>query len=734
MRAAGLALVLTISALAAPLHAQGDDGASLTISFANGTTTFHVGEIIPVELSFRALAPDTYDISTRDYDRSGRLDIEQFHVNPPGRDPLQKYYSLGVFMGGGLGSAETLSSQPYVVHEDLNEWVALDKPGHYTLYVTSWRVSRRAATRNEPVELQSNTLEFDIVAADPAWQQQTLSAAVATLNMDSTTKDEKEEALRTLRYLDTPDSARELVHLIGTASGDGDWDEVAGLAGSPYQRLAVDELEKEMSAPNTALTGSYLYILTKLKFQLANKPLPPYPKDDAQAQQAWQKQRKNQDEKYAALQDALYDQAATLVASKFGPAKAETVKALLQQASSSPEDSGLLRSIPPELIASTFVSLSEDGQWDLLTSSWERLKIPTMVAPLEKIAEEPDIKYQGLRDLVFECLYDLDPDIARPIFLKEIQQPHLEDGTPAVKSTTLTRLPDETLPQFDQMLAARLAVKNSPTTDLDAQLTGRYATKAILPKVKEIYQSSVGTWDCEAEDGFVLYFLHTDPDYGVKRLAVAPSACMENSLPAVVKMKRWNEVEPGIIARMNGPDLWRAGQAAEALSRYGDAEAEKALWQRLKQFHVQWAGRADELAVYRPDAKKDVSEAMEFGAALVEAIGKAQGWLLTNDQIRALEDLAFGQERESVKQWQWSSPVELDVNFLGEGLMQATVHQYSEMDMASLLSKIEQYPAGTEFQLNVSGPQDKVAAATARIEDAAATYGVQIEEPTPSDH
>lgn len=179
---------------------------------------------------------------------------------------------------------------------------------------------------------------------------------------------------------------------------------------------------------------------------------------------------------------------------------------------------------------------------------------------------------------------------------------------------------------------------------------------------------------------------------------------------------------------MNGPDLWRAGQAAEALSRYGDAEAEKALWQKLEQFHAQWAGRADELAVSHPDTKKDAREAAEFGAALVEAIGKAQGWLLTNEQIGALENLAFGQERENVKQWQWSSPIDLDVNFFGEDYMQATVRQYSEMDMASLLGKIEQYPQGTEFRLSVSGPQDKAAEATAAIENAAANRGLQIEE------
>jgi hypothetical protein len=31
-----------------------------------------------------------YDLEMRNYDRSGRLNIEQFHLTPPGRDPLQQ--------------------------------------------------------------------------------------------------------------------------------------------------------------------------------------------------------------------------------------------------------------------------------------------------------------------------------------------------------------------------------------------------------------------------------------------------------------------------------------------------------------------------------------------------------------------------------------------------------------------------------------------------------------------
>jgi hypothetical protein len=76
----------------------------------------------------------------------------------------------------------------------LNEWVALDDPGHYTLYVTTGRVSRRGPTKDEPLQLRSNSLEFDVVAASPEWQEQTLAAAVSfsTLLRAPMTKTEKQ--------------------------------------------------------------------------------------------------------------------------------------------------------------------------------------------------------------------------------------------------------------------------------------------------------------------------------------------------------------------------------------------------------------------------------------------------------------------------------------------------------------------------------------------------------------
>jgi HEAT repeat protein len=717
--------------LAAPLYPQEDSGVSLTIRFSDGTSHFHVGEIIPIELTFRASNLGAYDMETRNYDRSGRLNIEQFHVTPPGRDPLRAYYANSASFGGGLGGPRVLSTEPQIMREDLNEWVALDRPGHYSIYVTSGRVSRRDANKNAQVELRSNRLEFDVVGADPAWQEQTVRSAAVTLDMDSSTTEEKNTALRSLRFLDTPASVHELVRLLGQQSDGVGWEEVAGLSGSRDQSLAVRELKEQMGDPDIALTRNYLNTLAKLKFQLDNEPLPPYPEKDNEQQKKWIERRQAQDKNLGELEDALYQQATTLVPIKRGTARAKTVQALLQRPTRLPGDVKPLVGLPADEIATAFLNLSQDQQWNLLSTFWERLKAPAMTEPLKRVARQPDMNHQQLRDVAFRCLFDLDPDEATPIFMEEIKHPHLDNGMFTVKGETLGLLPKETLPEFDQLLSARLQQKDSRTTGLDAQLIGRYSTNAVLPQVKATYESSSGKWDCVTEDGFVLYFLRVDPDYGVKRLALAPSFCMTRSLPAAIKMHRWSEVEPGIIARLNGSDLNRARQAAETLAKYGSPQAEKALWERLRRFHAQWSGRADEL-IDRPGMQKDANEAVGFQYGLVESIGRAEAWLLTNEQIIDLENMALGQVRDNVKEWHWNSPVHLNISLFGEGI-QASIDQYSVNDLASLRDKLAQYPRGTKFRLNVSSSPERVASALAAIDDVVAEHGLQIEGPGPTD-
>jgi hypothetical protein len=720
-----LRVTLAALFLASPLFAQNKGEADLTIRFASGANRFHVGEIVPLELSFRANGPDVYGIDLRSYDRSGRLDIEQFHVTPAGRDPLKHYFSLGAFMGGGLGSSRVLSDTPVVMRDELNEWVALDQPGHYSLYVTSTRVSR-ASGQNEHVELQSNSLEFDIDPADSAWLQQKLDGSLSVLDTDSSSDTDKTAARRVLRFLDTPASVHALVILLGTSPPGNRWDAVAGLAGSSHPALVVQELEQQMSAPNIALSSDYLQILAKLKFQLDHDDLPPYPRKDTDEQKAWNENTSSYMKGFNELQNRVYDQAAEIVATKVGVARAETLHALLLRPSNpANNDHAPSASVSRVDVAATFLNLSPTEQWSMLSMSWNRIKDPTMFAPLKKIAEQPDESFPMLRDQALRRLYDLDPVQAAPIFLEEMQHPHLDNGRFTVKVDTLGLLPDETLPKFDEMLASRIEDKQSRTRDLDAQLIGRYSTSAILPRVKAVYETNAGRWDCVTEDGFVRYFLRVDSDYGIARLTRAPSVCMVVSLPAAVRMHRWSEVEPSIITDLNDPYPYRARQAAEALAKYGSPEAEKALWERMRKFHEQWSERGNELTM-RPGMKQDANEAVGFQYGLVRSIGAAQAWLLTNDEITELENLALGQERENVKHWHWSD-VRVNASFVGDTFL-ASANQYVETDIASLVAKLAQYPSGTRVSLSFAGSTDRIDAVRAAIQKVAADHNFGLIE------
>jgi hypothetical protein len=124
----------------------------------------------------------------------------------------------------------------------------------------------------------------------------------------------------------------------------------------------------------------------------------------------------------------------------------------------------------------------------------------------------PEIKHQMLRDAALQRLDELDPAEATPYILGEIKHPHVDNGIFTVRAKTLGVLPQHTLPEFDQLLAERLERKNAQTMPLDARLVGRYSAKVILPRVKALYETAAGQWDCVTEDGFILYFLRTQPD------------------------------------------------------------------------------------------------------------------------------------------------------------------------------------------------------------------------------
>ena len=656
-------------------------------------------------------------MSTRNYDRSGRLLMEQFHVDPAGRDPLHDHYEGGLFggfIGGGAsGGDKQLSADPETIREELNEYVALDKPGHYSLYATSGRVIRRDGAKFENVTLRSNTLEFEVVDASPGWQAQTLATALAVLRDSASTYDEKRAAARTLRFLDSPDSVRELARQITAPGDDSRWEFVAGILGSRHRQEAVAALEAQLTAPDAAITQEFISALSETKFALDHQLLPPYPGDDPEPRKAWEARAQEIVKQYQQLQDDFYAQAARLAGSKSGTARAETVRTLLLR----PADGTGMRPVPglPDAeIASAFALLTPREQSTLLQVFWERMKTPGIARALETVLDQPDRGDEMLRAEALKRLYEVDPRVGRTYILAEIRRPQTHGQTFLAKSLTL--LADETLPEFDEMLAARLEAKDRPAMGVDARVIGRYSTAAILPRVKAVYEKSAGQWACDIEDGLVSYFLRVDRDYGLERVRANAGNCMTESLKAVVAGGKWSAVEPAVIAKLNDTDAWAARGAAETLARYGSPKAEKALWQRVRAFHKQWADREADLTA-ATNMPRDANDAVALQFGLLASLGHAQAWLLDNDQIAELEGLALGTEKQNVQSWHWESPVAVNLIELFDGDVQGIIGPFVTNGVAQLQAKLAQFPRGTVFNLSVNGAPERLAPAVRAVHE-----------------
>src|ERR1700683_79232 len=86
MRIPVSAVALALYFLPVPASAQSallpSRDPQLTVTIRNNQSSFHIGEIIPLDLAFTSSLPNTYQLDTATYDRSGRLGEDQFVVDP----------------------------------------------------------------------------------------------------------------------------------------------------------------------------------------------------------------------------------------------------------------------------------------------------------------------------------------------------------------------------------------------------------------------------------------------------------------------------------------------------------------------------------------------------------------------------------------------------------------------------------------------------------------------------
>ena len=691
-----------------------DSKINFKVSVVGKQNEFHIGEIIPIELSFSSRLKRRYQVNQASYDRSGRMNYERFRVTPAegAVDPMAEYFASGPFMGGGLTNFEFLKRKPWTIDLDLNEWVRFTKPGEYKLTVTSTRVEVVDSSKpygTARVAALSNEIVLKILPRDPEWEKRIYDQALATLKDRSSEKEDKTgkspalRALETLRFLGTPDATRELANQLRAEDRRrGNFHCYIGLITSPEREVARQALEGVLADPDRPISDTLLDALVWLE--------------------------NHGEKRHANSADGtrkVFEKAANTLALKRGDSLRVSLYSLLNEIwvrggrDILTEDT--LERLVSQLVE-TWDQLPVKQQTELLEYRWEKIKTPGLLPVLKRCAQHQETKLAGI---AIRRLFQFDPDSAQPIIISEISRPRPRFGV-----RELGILPDQTLPEVEQTLIEHLrGAEESETGANIASLIARYGGAAILPRVLETLDAQIGKGRCDVQAALLAYILRVDPESARPRIEKAATVRRKNvigcdrDLLREIEAIHYNPLLESIALRvLDDRDDAVAANAAGLLESHGSAAAESALWRRYESWCKRWAGRELQLNLQTVGAQliNEGGRDLFVGRSFVRAIAEGQGWLTDEAKLRRLKAMSkVPTIRDDIDRYlePWQRlPLRLMIYSCGPtNRSQADVADFNRFSVKvahyhldspdALKKKLSQFPRGTKFELSPPGDQ-----------------------------
>lgn len=743
-------------------------GVSLTLSLPPGRAQFRQGEVIPLTAVFASRLSKAYRLNagpglSGSGDRELPWNSDTFQVdNTIGAvDPLAAYYAheFGVSYSGGGPQFQDLTAQPTSIPYTLNEWLRFDVPGHYRVYLTSGRVVDVGKNRPGIFPFQgrpttSNAVDLEILPHDPALDAQTLQQALPLFNEEgfhSSTQIARQAAVRAVRFLGTPEAVRAMVARYGypTDYEQGNYFSYRqtrlGLFGFPQPSVVIKEMDRQIADPDFPIFRVFLEDMAQTQFFAAfPQPLSPYPAADPVKIHPWYAARAHFSAVLAALTEQNRQSLALAVDAKQGKAQAISLYALLRADYAHPETTeyaGWARGLVP-----IFDDLTLEQQNNLLGDDlWCKINKPILLPLLRRLyarPSSPDLEpgtFEGnerieFYSLILRRLTELSPVEGRALLLAEIKSLR-----PRVDLPTLCSLPDRTMPSLDDTLAAKMesCLKNRGSRWYEPQLVRRYATQAVLPRIKSAYEKDDINWGPDGDPNLLAYFLRTDRVYGVKQIETALASrtgqfhyrYILSDVAALIPSPD-PDVERLAIAHLHDPDPEVIVDAVKTLGTYGSSAAEAPLWARMREWHRQEVGKAEQ----------DTSTSGELEYALLQALATAPGWLTNRAKLQTLQSLCITEgARANVASFLhgWTEPIRISFE---EWRGMWSVAQYGDLPLLPVLeNKLVQFPRGTKFRLSswtFSSPAQQTQA-LGRLKPFLEKRGMQIDAeplPTPRPH
>jgi hypothetical protein len=718
---------LTTAASAYGVAAQSVSAApvSLALRLSDQRRQFRPGEIIPIELEFSSATQKRFTVDGATYDRSGRLTIDEFVIDriDDMSDPMLDYFgSIGGYIGGGLRIMGVLGEQPFTVTLELNEWFRFDKPGRYTLGVKSRRVTDESVTPHAVVLVESNTVSFEILPRDATWEASQVDTARRMIDATQPPLGAR-AGCRMLRFLGTEAATMEMIRRYGAAIGQGcEFDYMAGLFSAPDRAAVVRAMEGALRAPDQAVTRSYLRTLSVLSVYLQHPEFRPAQTRETKGRLLAGGELSMRSDLIDAAMAMYGDILTAAMQDKTDRARAITLtegQALAQRQS-------LARSATSQdQLAAGFLDLPVERQINLLEYQWRTLAGPAMLPVLRRLVAAAPTDAPSVADLALRRLAQLAPHEARPLIVREIQNPRS-----GATLKTLGSLPDAVLPDLDEALAANFEASD---TDIHAALVQRYATRTVAPRILASVGDKIGAMACRQQASIVAYFLRVDEAIGsmlLDRAMTSRATGCWRSLDQIAALRMTPVVETRAIADLDSSDPDVVIAAIQTLGQYGSPAALEPLRTAFQRWHVTWVKRAAELvysrAVERPNARQGMVE-----DAFRQAIGTGRAWLVRATELRELQSLCvtdncrtqtghmIHEDDTRIVLWSINEPDESHIELA----------QYRFTSIAALEEKLSQYPRGTTFVLQrTANETGDVTGAISRLVAFAASRRLSIKE------
>jgi hypothetical protein len=588
--------LLLLAAAVPAAFAQDAAPVRVSLSLSGDRKVYRAGEPIRLVMSFNA-ERDGYQLNTTTTKPPSAVDTVSLSPDA-GAYAWAEHYTGGGMNHPDYASIQKLSAQPTTVGLTLNDWYRFDRPGRYSVKVSTSRVTEPGPGIGDGprLRLTTNEVSFEVIEMSGAEEAAEVRRLSALLDAAGDWREEARLA-EELSYFAGEPSTREKVrrYLAGRRSGNYTQAIDLGLVIARDRALAVRLLEAAIRDSSIPATHGLLNVAAGLRLMLEGVPRTPMsyvftPEASSRAAEV--------------LREYVGELVASLPKRK---GRSRTAAAMAALTNLPRGEAGSLNSviIPPPLrdvFVGEFDTFHPFDQHYLLDNYWEQLRDPSFVPALERmLADDGGARDYQRRASALRRLKDLNPEKARPYILAEIRDPDSN-----VDYELLASLPDETLPEVDDALLGQIRAAPPQAQRYDflslkhkAMLAARYGSSAIYEGLLETYRASGDKWQADARGAVLGYLARYNPEQALPLVeqALAQTGTGQDStlLLELTRSSYPVAVRELLRRRLEGDDPGAVGSAAYVMSQHGVEGDELLIESRLERWRKEWAGHAAEL-------------------------------------------------------------------------------------------------------------------------------------------